>query len=283
MSDPATTLAGSGTAGYADGPGAQASFNCPRGVAIDGEGHVIVADQSNHRVRKIAPDGTVTTLAGSGTGGYADGRGAQASFYNPNGVAIDGEGHVIVADQSNHRVRKIAPDGTVTTLAGSGTGGYADGRGAQASFHNPSGVAIDGEGHVIVADQSNHRVRKIAPDGTVTTLAGSGTIGYADGPGAQAGFNNPRGVAIDGEGHVIVADCSNHRVRKIAPDGTVTTLAGSGTIGYADGPGAQASFYNPSGVAIDGLGGRPQGGRPQGPHGTGGAVGRRIRIGTERH
>ncbi len=125
-------------------------------------------------------------LAGSGTAGFADGAGAAAQFHYPSGVAVDGEGNFIVADFTNNRLRKIAPDGTVSTLAGSGSAGFADGAGAAAQFYNPSGVAVDGEGNFIVADQSNHRVRKIAPDGTVSTLAGSGIRGFADGAGAAA-------------------------------------------------------------------------------------------------
>ena len=249
------TLAGSGTSGFADGPGTQARFHNPHGVVVDRDGAVIVADYTNHRVRKIAADGTVTTLAGSGRSGQIDGPSSQASFKSPTGVAIDRQGNVIVADCFNHRVRKIAPDGTVTTLAGSGAAGYADGSGAQARFNGPRGVAIDGDGTVIVADAINHRVRKIAPDGTVTTLAGIGTEGYADGPGAKACFNSPTGVAIDGLGNVIIADSGNHRVRKIAAaKGTVTTLAGSGTAGYADCRGVQACFNRPTCVAVDGEG-----------------------------
>ena len=250
-----TTLAGSGRSGQIDGQGAQASFKSPTGVAIDAQGNVIVADCFNHRVRKIGTDGTVTTLAGSGTAGYADGPGAQARFNVPRGVAVDREGNVIVADAINHRVRKIGTDGTVTTLAGSGTEGYADGPGMKACFNSPTGVAVDGEGNVIVADSGNHRVRKIAAaKGVVTTLAGSGAAGHADCRGLQACFNRPTGVAVDGEGNVIVADLGNHRVRKIEADGTVTTLAGSGTAGHADRRGSQACFNCPCGVAVDGEG-----------------------------
>jgi len=227
-------LAGSGLQGFADGAGAAAQFSGPQGVAVDGEGNIIVAEFGNHRVRKITPDGTVSTLAGSGSQGFADGAGAAAQFNYPYGVAVDGEGSIIVADGSNNRVRKITPDGTVSTLAGSGSQGFADGAGAAAQFNYPFGVAVDGEGSIIVTDYNNHRVRKITPDGTVSTLAGSGSQGFADGAGAAAQVNYSFGVAVDGEGSIIVTDIHNKRVLKITPDGTVSTcFAGCGIRGVA--------------------------------------------------
>jgi hypothetical protein len=215
---------------------------------------VYVADRDNARIRKIAPNGTVTTLAGSGNHAFADGQGTSASFYQPTGIAVDGSGNVYVADCNNFRIRKITPNGTVTTLAGSGIQGYADGQGTSASFNRPRGVTLDGSGNVYVADDLNNRIRKIAPSGTVTTLAGSGGGGYADGQGTSASFNNPSAVAVDGSGNVYVADRDSNRIRKIAPSGTVTTLAGSGSAAFADGNGTLASFYSPFGVAVDGSG-----------------------------
>jgi len=249
-----STLAGSGVAGFADGVGAAAQFSSPNGVIVNSAGTVYVADTFNHRIRKILPDGTVSTLAGSGTAGFADGAGATAKFKYPEGVAVDSAGTVYVADTQNHRIRKILPDGTVSTLAGSGTVGFADGPGAIARFWSPMGVAVDSAGTVYVGDQGNHRIRKILPDGTVSTLAGSGTAGFADGPGAIARFWSPMGVAVDSAGTVYVADTNNNRIRKILPDGTVSTLAGSGTAGIADGAGATAQFDNPKGVAADSAG-----------------------------
>jgi secreted PhoX family phosphatase len=137
----------------------------------------------------------------------------------------------------------------VTTLAGSGTSGYADGNGTSASFSFPSGVAVDGSGNVYVADSGNNRIRKITPSGIVTTLAGSGTSGYADGNGTSASFNSPSGVAVDGSGNVYVADWGNNRIRKITPSGIVTTLAGSGSFGSTDGPGNSARFHYPSSLS----------------------------------
>jgi sugar lactone lactonase YvrE len=248
-----STLAGSGTVGYADGQGSSASFKWIGGVAVDRSGNVYVADTLNHRIRKVTANGAVSTLAGSGMEAYADGQGTSASFYRPKGVAVDVSGNVYVADAANTRIRKITASGNVTTLAG-GSYGYADGQGTSAGFNWPVGVAVDRSGNVYVADSLGHRIRKITQSGNVATLAGSGSVGDADGQGSSASFNNPGGVAVDGDGTVYVADSDNNRVRKIAPNGMVATLAGSGTAGYADGQGGSASFNRPLGVAVDGSG-----------------------------
>ncbi len=259
-----STLAGSGTGGFADGAGAQAQFYNPGGVAVDGAGNLYVADGTNHRIRKVSPAGVVSTLAGSGTGGFADGAGAQAQFYYPGGVAVDGAGNVYVADGSNHRIRKVTAAGVVSTLAGSGSGGFADGAGAQAQFYDPTGVAVDGAGTVYVADRDNNRIRKVTAAGAVSTLAGSGTAGFADGAGALAKFTFPVDVAVDKAGSIFVADgaCGrfdygnwdNFRIRKVTASGVVSTLAGSGIWGLTDGMGTQARFAFPLGVAVDSAG-----------------------------
>ena len=211
-----TTLAGDGTASYADGTGTAAYFRYPKGVAVDASGTVYVADTSNHRIRKISPAGVVTTLAGDGTASYADGTGTAAQFYFPEGIAVDASGTVYVADTSNHRIRKISPAGVVTTLAGYSTYGYADGTGTAAQFSFPRGIAVDASGAVYVADYYNHRIRKITPAGEVTTLAGSGIEGgYADGAVTSAKFSHPTGVAVDASGAVYVTDYYNYRIRKI--------------------------------------------------------------------
>jgi len=248
-----STLAGSGTAGFADGTGTAAQFKNSSGVTVDASGNVYVGDEMNHRIRKITPAGVVTTLAGSGTAGFANGTGAAAQFTNPCGVAVDASGNVYVADWVNHRIRKITPAGVVTTLAGS-TQGFANGTGAAAQFTNPCGVAVDASGNVYVGDANNNRIRKITSAGVVTTLAGSGTAGFKDETGTAAQFNNLRSVAVDTSGNVYVTDRGNHCIRKITPAGVVTTLAGSGTAGFANGTGATAQFNNPYGVAVDASG-----------------------------
>ena len=244
-----TTLAGS-SSGFAEGTGAAAQFAQPYTAAVDADGNVYIADTNNHRIRKITPAGVVTTLAGS-TQGDADGTGVAAQFNYPYGVAADAAGNVYVADTHNHKVKKITPAGVVTTVAGS-TGGSADGTGAAAQFYYLTGVAVAGDGTIYVADKDNHKIRKVTPNGVVTTFAGS-TSGYAEGTGTAAQFSQPYNVTVDANGNVYVADAGNHRIRKITSAGVVTTLAG-GSQGDANGTGEAAQFYYPYGVAVDAAG-----------------------------
>lgn len=248
------TLAGSGNSGSTNGTGTAASFHYPSGVAVDASGTVYVADTLNHLVRKITSAGVVTTLAGSGSNGSTDDTGTAASFNAPSGVAVDASGTVYVADTNNHKIRKITSAGVVTTLAGSGSNGSTNGAGTAASFRYPYSVAVDASGTVFVADAFNHLIRQITPAGVVTTLAGSGSMGSANGTGTAASFRYPYGVAVDTSDTVYVADYSNHLIRQITPAGVVTTLAGSGIAGSADGTGTAASFRQPSGVAVDASG-----------------------------
>ena len=247
-----TTLAGSGERGFADGPGTNAQFYDPTGVAVAPNGTVYVADRFNHQIRAVNPTtGEVTTLAGSGTAGFADGPGSTAQFLFPFGVAVAPSGTVYVADVNNNRIRAINPTtGEVTTLAGSGERGLTDGTGTNAQFDYPTGVAVAPNGIIYVADYYNHRIRAINPTtGQVTTLAGS-SAGFADGTGTTAQFNLPTGVAVAPNGTVYVADSNNFRIRAINPTTrVVTTLAGS-TQGSADGTGTTAQFNLPYGVAV---------------------------------
>jgi uncharacterized delta-60 repeat protein len=255
-----TTFAGSpGVPDIADGAGSSARFNQPHGVAVDGDGNVYVADTYNCTIRKITPAGIVTTLAGSpGVWGFANGTNASALFFGPIDVTVDASGNVYVADILNSAIRKITSAGAVTTLAGSpGLAGSADGTGSHARFNLPQGVEVDGSGTVYVADNGNRTIRKITPAGVVTTIAGSpGVEGSDDGIGAAALFDRPKGIAVDGSTNVYVADLDDNTIRKIAPGGVVTTLAGRP--GYwalsIDGSGPDAQFYMPSGLAVDGSG-----------------------------
>ena len=243
-----TTLAGS-TQGFSDGTGSAAKFYYPQGVATDAAGNVYVADANNNKIRKITPAGEVSTLAGS-TQGYTDGSGDTAQFHAPISVATDAADNLYVGDVHNNIIRKITPTGEVSTLAGS-TAGFADGTGA-AQFDQPWGVSTDTAGNVYVADANNNKIRKITPEGVVSTLAGS-IQGYADGNGAAAKFFLPRGVATDTAGNVYVADTSISKIRKISSAGVVSTLAGS-TQGFADGTGAAAQFNQPFGLTTDAAG-----------------------------
>ena len=249
-----TTFTGKQTPGKKDGPIAEATFYYPAGIAIDTKGNLYIADKGNHVIRKIATNGMVSTLAGSGERNSLDGPGNKASFDKPVAVAVDTAGNIYVADAANHKIRKITPGGIVSTLAGSGALGSLDGKGTAASFYNPSGIAVDIAGNVYVADHDNNRIRKITPDGLVSTIAGSDTIGNTDGSGSQASFFNPSDVAVDAAGNVYITDQVNHKVRRLSATGEVTTLAGSGTAGSVDGAGTVASFNYPSGIAVDSSG-----------------------------
>jgi DNA-binding beta-propeller fold protein YncE len=288
-------LAGDGVPGARDGHASRARFSDPFGVAIGADGTLFVADAGEAQsIRRIAPDGVVSTLAG-GTPGFADGSGAAARFDTPSGLAIALDGTLYIADSGNNAIRRITPDGHVSTLAGDGVAGYRDGAGYQARFNGPIGVAIDPAGRVIVADTYNDRIRAIDRDGTVQTLAGSGEPGLLDGFGAQSRFDTPCGVAIDGAGRIHVADTGNGVVRTIRADGLVTTLAGpvqdspgrplgiaassngdlyvtdergrivelsagsartlaGSSPGFRDGPGFDARFRQPAGIALAGPG-----------------------------
>ncbi|MBC7388717.1 MAG: SMP-30/gluconolactonase/LRE family protein [Opitutaceae bacterium] len=249
-----STLAGSGAFGNVDGQGISSSFGYPNGIALDVEDNLYVADASNNSIRKISPTGLVSTLAGSRIQGSANGQGSEASFNSPNGVAVDADGNVYVADYGNRKIRKITPTGIVSTLAGSGLEGSVDGIGITASFIRPSSIAVDATKNVYVTDESNHKIRKISSSGFVSTLAGSGSIGSTDGQGTAASFYYPNGIAVDAYGNIYVGDTDNEKIRKISPTGLVTTLAGFGVPGSTDENGTLATFNSPQGVAVDAKG-----------------------------
>ncbi len=330
-----TTLAGGGVAGFADGTGTLARFSGPVSVAVDAAGSVYVADRGNSAIRKITPDGVVTTFAGirpgepccltesyfEATGVAVDGAGNvyvaprfsgnrairkitpagvgsnlyspvgdEALAFNPYGIAVDAGGTVYVTDPAAGRVRKITSDGAVSTLAGgissaagiavdpSGNAfvaeagnnairkvtaageignfagsstGATDGTGMAALLNRPAAVAVADGGDIYVADTGNHAIRRISRTGAVTTFAGSGSAGFANGNGSSASFNAPTGVALDGSGNLYVADSNNNVIRKITRAGSVSTFAGSGAAGFANGLGTSATFSSPSHVAVD--------------------------------
>jgi glucose/arabinose dehydrogenase len=247
-----TTLAGNGSPAFADGTGTGARFSSPTGVAVLSNGNIVVADQSNHRIRLVTPLGVVTTLAGS-TGAFADGTGTAARFNVPQGVAVLPDGNIVVADTGNCRIRLVTPAGVVTTIAGSATAAFADGTGTAASFQYPCGVAALPNGNIVVADQNNHCIRLVTQAGVVTTLAGNGTAAFADGTGTGARFQYPGGVAVLSNGNIVVADQHNQRVRLVTSEGVVTTLAGQAGSGSTDGTGTGARFSYPQGVALNPL------------------------------
>ena len=250
-----TTLAGlAGTSGSADGTNSQARFSGLQGAESDGAGNIYVADTFNCTIRKVTPEGVVTTLAGlAGTRGSADGTNSQARFFYPRHLTVDNAGYIYVADFYNDTIRKLSPSGVVTTLAGlAGSSGTADGTNGTARFFHPSGVAVDANGNVYVAEEAGTTIRKITPDGVVTTLAGlAGVSGSVDGTNSTARFSSPYGVAVDTNGNVFVADGRNI-IRKVTPAGVVTTIGGlAGTPGTADGTNSQARFQQTADLAVD--------------------------------
>lgn len=243
-----STFAGAGTVGANDGVGTVATFNQPTALALDAQGTLFVADAGNNCVRKITANGTVSTLNASG---------AVPRFYAPNGIAIDLQGALYVSSLIEHKIYKVTALGVVSVFAGTACGscnGMLNGPANAALFNYPAGIATNGQGDVYVADSRNNCIRKITQAGIVSTVAGSGTYGYADGPVATAEFKTPMGIAVDQNGTVYVSDGGNNCIRKITPAGTVSTLAGSITPGSVDGIGSTAKFSRPLGIAIDGQG-----------------------------
>ncbi|HEU0040156.1 MAG TPA: NHL repeat-containing protein, partial [Verrucomicrobiae bacterium] len=250
-----TMLAGQlGVPGSGDETGAQARFDSPCGVTLDRNGNLFVSDTGNHTIRKITPAGVVTTIAGrAGQSGFADGPSSSALFNSPLGIAVAPNGTIYVADSGNHVIRAISAGGTVTTLAGSAENwGSENGSGTNARFNGPVGLALDDQESLFVADSNNHTIRRITPDGAVSTWAGvPGVDGCVDGDAPSAKFCKPAELAIDRKNNLFVADSFNHVIRRITRDGKVSTITGvAGSSGAADGVDRQARFFNPYGLAF---------------------------------
>eukprot|EP00960_Hanusia_phi_P039596 753949-Hanusia_phi.AAC.1 len=244
-----TFLAGCEEEGLEDGVGEQAKFNSPVGIVESPAGDFYLCDQENHCIRKVTRKGEVTTVAGNGEEGFKDGKGKDAELRVPTGLCMGLRGDIIFADSGNQRIRRVSPDGTVTTIAGS-LKGYKDGPVKDALFNCPAYVAADSQGNLFVSDFGNHCIRKIDEQGMVSTVAGSGKMGWADGAGAKARFNSPQGMCVDRSDNIYVADYGNERIRKINKEGEVVTVAGSGEPGFAHGHGSLARFRGPRSVAV---------------------------------
>ncbi len=255
------TLAGIRTPGFnGDGlPAAEAELHHPCALAIDGTGNLYLADRYNWRVRRIDPGGMITTVAGAGLQGRAGdgGLATEAGLGGPTGLALDGSGSLYVAERRCHRVRKIDANGIISSVAGTGEQGFRGDRGlaVEALLDGPEGVVADKAGNVYVADCGNHRVRRIGPDGVITTVAGTGRRGSSGdgGPASEAYLWSPTGLALDQHGNLYVAERGNHQVRRIDPDGVITTIAGTGASGYSGdgGSATEARLNEPGGLAVD--------------------------------
>jgi len=243
-----TNFAGNGDDGITNGNGINARFREVSMAATDAAGNLYVLDGNNPQVRKITPAADVSVYAFTGVYGFEDGPVATAKMRQGWGMLVDPQGNVIIADTYNDRIRKISANGNVTTIAGSGIAGYADGNGSIAQFNKPYGIAMDKQGNIYVADNGNYRIRKISPDGMVSTFAGDGTNGYRDSTGLQAQFDSILDMVADSRGNLYLTD--QHRIRKITPAGKVTTIAGS-VQGFKDGEGIDARFDYPEGLDID--------------------------------
>ena len=255
--------AGTGVVGSGGDGGAatSAQLNKPRAMAVDTQGNLYVADEWNHRIRKITPGGVITTVAGTTFGYSGDGGPAiSAQLYNPFGVAVDSSGNLYIADTSNHRIRKVSTDGTISTIAGNGFAGYTgdDVSAVSTRLSNPSAVVIDAAGNVLFTDRGNNRIRKVSTAGTISTIAGTGTANFSGDGGAavNAELNLPFGIALDRAGNLYIADYFNERIRRVNAAGVIETVAGNGSVSvFNDGiPAITARVYFPTGVAVDGAG-----------------------------
>jgi sugar lactone lactonase YvrE len=257
------TVAGTGKVGFSGdgGPATQARLNTPAGLAADRLGNLFIADGFNNRVRKVSPDGTISTVAGGGhpADHLGDGGPATAASLNaPFGLAVDAEGTLFVGDIFNSRIRRVSPGGTITTVAGNGKAGYSGdgGPATEASLNGANTMAVDATGNLFFTDFGNQAVRRVSPAGMITTVAGNGKYGDSGdgGPATDARFKTLSGVAVDATGNVFISDWLTERVRRVSPDGIITTVVGGGTPadGLGDGDLAtKARLKLPRGLAVD--------------------------------
>ncbi len=276
-----TTIAGTGEAGFSGdgGPAVDARLLSPIGVAIDPGGNLFISDYVNHRIRKVDPQGTITTWAGTGEAGFSGdgGPALDANLWYPRDIAVDATGNLFIADSVNYRVRKVDPQGIITTVVGTGADGVSGdgGPAVQAGLASPWGLAFDSAGNLYIATQNidlrlkvfppppsppsvletSHRIRKVDPQGTISTFAGMGEWDFSGdgGPATNANFFSPRGMVLDAGGNLYVADSENYRIRKIDPQGIITTAAGTGVWGFSGdgGPAVAAQISFPVGLDVD--------------------------------
>jgi uncharacterized protein (TIGR03437 family) len=247
-----TTVAGNGTAGYSGdkGPATSAEMLGPSGVAVDSSGNIYIADTGNHVVRMVS-NGNITTIAGNNIGGYVGdgGTATNAELEFPTSVAVDSSGNVYIADSGNNVIRKVSGGNIYTVVGGPAT---------SAQLFDPETICFDAAGNLYIAESDGLKIVKFGADGTVTAIAGNGDIGFSgdNGPATDATFNHPNGIAVDSNGYIYVSDTINSRIRKISPDGIITTIAGTGIPAYGGdgGPATNALLFFPRAVAVDSSG-----------------------------
>jgi streptogramin lyase len=256
------TVVGNGTPGPSGdgGPATAAALSFPRAVTVDAEGNLFVTDTYNNRIREVDPEGRISTVAGNGVAGYSGdgGPAIDAAIFRPHGVAVDNRGHLFIADSPNHRIRMVdLPSGVIRTVAGTGVPGFSGdgGPATAAQLNRPRFVVPTSDGALLVADTDNHRIRRVDPSGIITTVAGTGVGGSAGdgGPASNAQLDDPRGLAVDHDGALYVADAVANRLRRIDRDGVITTVAGTGNPGYSGDfrPADRAALNEPRAVAVD--------------------------------
>jgi hypothetical protein len=253
-----TTVAGTGVKGFSGdgGPATSARLNLPHAVAPLPDGGFLIDDTNNNRIRRVWPDGRITTVAGTGAGGFSgdDGAATAARIGAPRGIDASPDGGYLIADSNNHRIRRVSPGGTITTVAGTGVKGFSGdgGPATSARLNLPFGVAVLPGGGFLVAEPANSRVRRVSPDGTITTVAGTGVRGFSGdgGPATSARLDNPHNVEPLPDGGFLIADTQNHRIREVSADGTIRTVAGTGSPGFGGeaGPPASAQLYTPKSI-----------------------------------
>ena len=246
-----STISGTGEKGFKDGPSNTAMFKVPLDVCIDSGENKIIADTCNNRIRMNNSNGDVSTLSGNGSQWIQRWSFKHSNVQSSTWCVLIQMDNIIVADTLNHRIRMINSNGDVSTISGTGDNGFKDGPSNTAMFNWPHSVCIDSDGNIIVADTLNHRIRMINSNGDVSTISGTGDMGFKDGPSNTAMFNHPGGVCIDSNGNIIVDRHFNNRIRMINSNGDVSTISGTGEKGFKDGPLNTAMFNYPYGVCID--------------------------------
>ena len=249
-----STIAGNGFQGSLNGTGTASSFNRPTSLVLDASGNLYITDSGNNQIRELSATGMVTTIAGSDSAGYVNAQDTSALFFDPLGITRDEKGNLYVADAGNNVIRLITPSNAVTTFAGATDSLTSNGTPSPSLFNNPTGLTIDASGNLYVANYLNNNLLKVNTAGVVSKIAGTGLQGAANGPDSSATFYLPNSVALDAANNIYVSDEIDNLIRKITPDGMVSTFAGNGKAGAADSTGSAASFNGPGGLAFDAAG-----------------------------